>query len=102
LFQVYDPVVIVSNDVAFLFLFSIVIQLVFGDQPCESRDFGYGGTVCICNATYCDDFDDLPDYSVDEIDKKVLITSTRDGLRHDVSKLKYGTVLRGMFMSFLA
>merc|ERR1712223_793295 len=31
--------------------------LVLGDLPCQQRDFGHSSHVCVCNSTYCDQYD---------------------------------------------
>ncbi|XP_046591994.1 lysosomal acid glucosylceramidase isoform X1 [Neodiprion lecontei] len=48
--------------------------------PCVPRDFGNGGTVCVCNATYCDS---TPELEIPEIGSFVRYVSSRDGLRLD-------------------
>ncbi|XP_012257370.1 lysosomal acid glucosylceramidase-like [Athalia rosae] len=52
-------------------------------SPCIHRDFGNGGTVCVCNATYCDT---NPEVAVPEIGKFVQYTSSKDGLRLSVTQ----------------
>jgi len=32
-------------------------MLVLGDLPCQPRDFGHSSHVCVCNSTYCDEYD---------------------------------------------
>ncbi|XP_046737573.1 lysosomal acid glucosylceramidase-like [Diprion similis] len=51
--------------------------------PCVPRDFGNGGTVCVCNATYCDSTREL---EIPEKGSFVRYTSSKDGLRLDPTK----------------
>ncbi|XP_046610845.1 lysosomal acid glucosylceramidase-like [Neodiprion virginianus] len=46
--------------------------------PCIPRDFGNNGTVCVCNATYCDS---TPVTEVPDIGFYMHYTSSKDGLR---------------------
>lgn len=29
-------------------------------QDCLSRDYGFGGTVCVCNSEHCDRYEEVP------------------------------------------
>ncbi|KAG8229339.1 hypothetical protein J437_LFUL007147 [Ladona fulva] len=49
-----------------------------GAVPCVPRDFGNGGTVCVCNSSYCDTVDPISPSSPGNY---VLYTSSKDGLR---------------------
>ena len=55
------------------------LLVTFGiSSPCIPKNFGHGSIVCICNASYCDEF--APDPSL-EAKQFVVYTSTKDGLR---------------------
>ncbi|XP_046737574.1 lysosomal acid glucosylceramidase-like [Diprion similis] len=47
-------------------------------NPCVPRDFGNNGTVCVCNATYCDS---TPVPEVPDVGFYIRYTSSRNGLR---------------------
>ncbi|XP_015524023.2 lysosomal acid glucosylceramidase [Neodiprion lecontei] len=49
-----------------------------GSHPCVHRDFGNNGTVCVCNATYCDS---TPVPEVPDVGFYIRYTSSKDGLR---------------------
>ncbi|XP_054153718.1 lysosomal acid glucosylceramidase-like [Oppia nitens] len=60
--------------------------LVNAKNPCVHRDYGKGGTVCVCNATYCDTFDKIEKTSSGIITR---FESNKNGLRFDKSLLKF-------------
>ena len=39
--------------------FSLVVSSAFAGQPCIARDFGHSSHVCVCNSTYCDEYDEI-------------------------------------------
>ncbi|XP_072391061.1 putative glucosylceramidase 3 [Diabrotica undecimpunctata] len=47
-------------------------------EKCASRDFGNGGTVCVCNATYCDTSEPVKPVPSNQY---IVITSNKAGLR---------------------
>ncbi|KAJ3647974.1 hypothetical protein Zmor_019815 [Zophobas morio] len=62
----------------FLLTFFVAVSYCQDDQECLSRDYGYGGTVCVCNSDHCDtiarpDKVDQPQY--------LIYTSNKAGLR---------------------
>ena len=69
-----------------IFTLAMIIGLIHVSimtySPCVRKDFGHGSVVCVCNATYCDQF-------IDEIQLKsgqyVVYTSTKDGQRFNES-----------------
>ncbi|XP_015523845.1 lysosomal acid glucosylceramidase [Neodiprion lecontei] len=57
-------------------------------DPCIPREFE-NGTVCVCNATYCDS---TPAYDLPEIGFYIRYTSNEDGLRLDKTQGAFGNV----------
>lgn len=51
-------------------------------SPCMQKDFGHGSFVCVCNATYCDQF--LNETEIGSANY-VVYTSTKDGQRFNES-----------------
>jgi hypothetical protein len=71
-----------------IFFIVLCINNVTAD-PCIPKDFGSGSVVCVCNSTYCDTLDHLDGV---EPGRFRLTTSSKDGLRFDISE---GEVLSG-------
>ncbi|KAF4532136.1 hypothetical protein B566_EDAN004142 [Ephemera danica] len=69
--------VMYSSVFTYVVLF-ILHQFADGAIPCSPRDFGKGGTVCVCNATYCDTIE--PPTRVPQ-GQFLLYSSSMDGLR---------------------
>ncbi|EFA07058.2 lysosomal acid glucosylceramidase [Tribolium castaneum] len=55
-------------------------------QECLSRDYGHGGTVCVCNATHCDT---VPQPEKVEPSELLVYTSNKAGLRFHLEKKKF-------------
>ncbi|CAG2110027.1 unnamed protein product, partial [Medioppia subpectinata] len=55
--------------------------------PCVHRDYGNGGTVCVCDESHCDDLE-----AIHKTDKQVVTVyeSSRSGHRLDKSVLNFG------------
>jgi len=62
-------------------ILSISVSLL-SYSPCVKKSFGHGSIVCVCNATYCDQF--LEDIKL-ESGQYVVYTSTKDGQRFNES-----------------
>ncbi|CAG2110051.1 unnamed protein product [Medioppia subpectinata] len=61
---------------------------VYCRQECVHRDYGYGSTVCVCNAKHCDDLDPI------ERTLKGVVTvfeTSKSGHRFDKTELKFGS-----------
>ena len=56
-------------------------------SPCVKKDFGHGSVVCVCNATYCDEFTDEVELMNNQY---VVYTSTKDGQRFNESLHTFG------------
>lgn len=63
-------------------LFLLASAVAVGGQavPCVHRDYGKIGTVCVCNATYCDTSAPVPSLNNGQY---VLYTSSLSGLRFE-------------------
>ena len=60
-----------------------VLSLAFSTYtPCIHKDFGHGSDVCVCNATYCDEFIALPPIKSKQC---ITYTSSKYGLRFNAS-----------------
>jgi hypothetical protein len=60
---------------------------VLARDPCVHRDFGNGATVCVCNATYCDDLEPIKKTTKGVI---TLFETSKKGDRFKESALKFG------------
>ena len=72
-----------STVTCILAILSLSVSLSFlAYSPCVKKDFGHGSFVCVCNATYCDQF-------IDEValanGQYVVYTSSKDGQRFNES-----------------
>ncbi|CAH1187047.1 unnamed protein product [Phyllotreta striolata] len=56
---------------------ALLVASCFG-QDCLSRDFGQGGTVCVCNVAHCDKF---PPLQPVDLGQYVTFVSNQEGLR---------------------
>ena len=54
-------------------------------QSCYHRDYGKGGTVCVCNITFCDKFDSIEKTKPGQV---IVIESSLKGKRFEISKVK--------------
>lgn len=61
-----------------IFLASALLVAFSMSSPCIPKNFGHGSTVCVCNASYCDEFAASPKLEAKQF---VVYTSTKDGLR---------------------
>lgn len=50
--------------------------------PCSTRDYGKGSVVCVCNATYCDNFPELTERRAYQVE---IYESNKAGLRFSKS-----------------
>ncbi|XP_049830163.1 lysosomal acid glucosylceramidase-like [Schistocerca gregaria] len=66
------------HALAALFFLTFSAVPVNADSQCIPKSFGYDSIVCVCNATYCDEFETVTHYPSG---KYLLYTSTKDGLR---------------------
>ena len=51
-------------------------------QLCVPKDYGNGGTVCVCNATYCDTIDPVVPVPTGQY---LMYTSSMEGLRFSIT-----------------
>lgn len=72
--------------IKFALVWMVVVGVVARD--CIPRDFNQGGTVCVCNATYCDDTDPFSPSSI-SINEYIIFKSSKSGLRLDVTKKNF-------------
>lgn len=70
---------------------SAILVTVSALRVCIPRDYGYGGTVCVCNATYCDSTDPVPLFPPRQY---YLYTSNREGVRFNLTKKNFGVKLK--------
>lgn len=61
---------------------------VYGANPCVPRDYSNGGTVCVCNATYCDTVEEVKPLSSGQY---LLYISSKQGLRFNKSSGTFTT-----------
>lgn len=61
---------------------SCLIQSVQTAQLCVPKDYGNGGTVCVCNATYCDTIDPVVPVPTGQY---LMYTSSMQGLRFSIT-----------------
>ncbi|XP_047118448.1 uncharacterized protein LOC124798958 [Schistocerca piceifrons] len=59
-------------------MMSVVRVAVNADSQCIPKSFGYDSIVCVCNSTYCDEFETVTHFPSGQY---LLYTSTKDGLR---------------------
>ena len=64
-------------------------------SACDSKDFGHGGTVCVCSSEHCDGFSEGEPLASGEY---AVYTSSKAGKRFhlDVGKFGEGTAADGM------
>lgn len=70
---------------------SLILVTASAFRVCIRRDYGYGGTVCVCNATYCDSIDPVPLFPPRQY---YLFTSNREGVRFNLTKKNFGVKLK--------
>ncbi|CEF67979.1 Glucosylceramidase [Strongyloides ratti] len=73
-----------SNKFYFLFILLVYFKFLLGDKSCSPKYFGKENDlkiVCVCNSTYCDEYDDfLPSQLISSIG---IVTSTKEGKRFE-------------------
>ncbi|XP_015610470.1 glucosylceramidase [Cephus cinctus] len=69
-----------------LFGIFMSVLLIVNTQDCVPRDFGNGGTVCVCNSTYCDV---TPDPILPETGNLLRYVSSKNGLRLNLIEEKF-------------
>nr|XP_023021911.1 putative glucosylceramidase 3 [Leptinotarsa decemlineata] len=74
-----------KNSLIVLLILSGILQIL--GQKCQPKDYGNGGTVCVCNANHCDTVEPVkkldPGYYV-------TYTSNKEGLRFEKEEGKFG------------
>ncbi|CAG2109213.1 unnamed protein product [Medioppia subpectinata] len=71
----------------FLILKIVFIGVVHSREGCVHKDYGNGGTVCVCDESHCDDLE-----AIHRTDKQVVTVyeSSKSGHRLDKSVLNFG------------
>lgn len=82
-----------------IFLIQIFISQIFCEQlNCVPRDYGNGGTVCVCNSTYCDTVEQLDPHFPPRM--YYMYTSDKEGYRFNLTKKNFGTKLKSKGENF--
>ncbi|XP_049816883.1 lysosomal acid glucosylceramidase-like [Schistocerca nitens] len=66
------------HALAAFFILTCSAVAINADSQCIPKSFGYDSIVCVCNSTYCDEFETVTHFPSGQY---LLYTSTKDGLR---------------------
>lgn len=77
----------------FIFLVVLLFHKTFSESlECVAKDYGNGGTVCVCNATYCDTIEPIDFHFPPRIYHMYM--SSKEGHRFNLTKKNFGPKLK--------
>ncbi|KAI4467345.1 glucosylceramidase [Holotrichia oblita] len=68
---------------------AVQAPLVYLSSSCISRDYNNGGTVCVCNGTYCDYIGKIPKVKYPQV---LVYTSNMEGLRFQKTNASFQNI----------